>query len=333
MQTTLEKSVGGPVSKIARLPKATRDRLNQLLLDGLPYSQILDQLGPDVAHINEQNISAWKHGGHQQWLQEQTWREEMHLQSESFSDLASGTDPIQLPESGLQLAAIGICQLLRFLCAPGAEPDPDKYVRVANSLARLSRSILHLQEYRDRQARAKTAELKQRDTSKPGTETEKQILVDHWRAFFGHDLSEVPPPEPAAPPQPAPTQVLPQPEPVRQNGQSADPNNSDSPDEHMPEPPNPPREGETAPALKLSDSSAPPAHEPAPAEPTPSANEPDSPLRISDFGLRTSTSLPLAPAAPAPGQCHCAECGEFIGRATRHGYRPIQHCPGCGTPL
>jgi len=43
--------------KIARLPKATRDLINRMLDDGLPYHVILDELGETGEGINAQNLT------------------------------------------------------------------------------------------------------------------------------------------------------------------------------------------------------------------------------------------------------------------------------------
>ena len=50
--------------KVARLPKPIRDKLSTMILDGVPYSQIIRSLGKDTAHLNEQNLSNWKSGGY-----------------------------------------------------------------------------------------------------------------------------------------------------------------------------------------------------------------------------------------------------------------------------
>lgn len=69
--------------KIARLPKAIREELNQRLdqgetarslvdwLNGLPEVQALVQSQFGGHPIREQNVSQWKKGGHQEWLRHQ----------------------------------------------------------------------------------------------------------------------------------------------------------------------------------------------------------------------------------------------------------------------
>src|SRR5580700_10403956 len=69
--------------KIARLPHAIREEINQRLLDGLPGVEILAWLNalPEVrdvlakyfngSPISEDNLSQWRHGGYVGWLENQ----------------------------------------------------------------------------------------------------------------------------------------------------------------------------------------------------------------------------------------------------------------------
>ncbi len=85
--------------KIARLPKAIRDRLNQQIHDGVPgkdlvrwlngMNEVVDIL---VQHFNatrvtEQNLSEWKQGGYQDWLKHQERREWVRRLSDEAEDV------------------------------------------------------------------------------------------------------------------------------------------------------------------------------------------------------------------------------------------------------
>jgi hypothetical protein len=58
--------------KIARLPEATRNLINQMLEDGFLYRAIIQKLqkaSPPLPYpISEMNISNWRKGGYQDWL-------------------------------------------------------------------------------------------------------------------------------------------------------------------------------------------------------------------------------------------------------------------------
>lgn len=85
--------------KIARLPKAVRDRLNQRLADGVPGEQLLDWLHsqPDVLEvlvrdfegrpILKQNLSEWRQGGFREWEARQERLEKALLLCEEADDV------------------------------------------------------------------------------------------------------------------------------------------------------------------------------------------------------------------------------------------------------
>jgi len=179
--------------KVACLPDAIRKQINTMLQNGLSYRRINEKLhepgAPPLPHeITENNISDWKDGGYGDWLKDQFWQEEMRTRHQAFSGLlANGADAIQLPEGGLQLAAIGLCELLRDVseASEDPKPDPDKYVRLANSLARVSRSILHLQQYRDACIRARVLVQELKDPNRKLTQKETRAIVRHVDGILG----------------------------------------------------------------------------------------------------------------------------------------------------
>src|SRR5206468_11063272 len=74
--------------KVAQLSKEVRDRLNQMLLDGVPYEDIISRLGKKGAALNKVNLHSWFVGGHQDWLKEQRLLEECRLRQELTLDFA-----------------------------------------------------------------------------------------------------------------------------------------------------------------------------------------------------------------------------------------------------
>src|SRR5690242_19603304 len=170
--------------KVARLPKAVRHKINLLLDDAVPYEKIIEQLGADGAGLTFRHVSQWKLGGYQDYVMDSFWQNEMRARQESFTGLLNGDDPISLPEGGLQVAVTGLCELLRDLCSAEAQPDPTDYVRVANSLARLSRSILTLQQYREAAAKTAAAQLSRKDLNREFNDTEYDLVTARMDDFF-----------------------------------------------------------------------------------------------------------------------------------------------------
>src|ERR1043166_2758566 len=78
--------------RVARLPKADRDKVNLMLLDGVPYAAIIEALGEQGKSLNEDNISSWKLGGYQDFLEEQKELEETRIQEEYTLELVKQSE-------------------------------------------------------------------------------------------------------------------------------------------------------------------------------------------------------------------------------------------------
>lgn len=148
---------------VARLPKELRDKINSLLDDGATYPGIIAELekstdSPLPYPVSVNNLSNWKQGGYQDYLRNQSWRERIDAKADRYLDIALN-DGASLVAGGLYAAAIQICELMDELAAakPG-ETDFDKCARLTNTLSRISRSILMLQQHREAIEQAKAAE-------------------------------------------------------------------------------------------------------------------------------------------------------------------------------
>src|SRR5437879_774120 len=53
---------------IARLPKETRDMINVMLDEGLPYHILLEELGEGGQKLTPQSLTDWVRGRHQDYL-------------------------------------------------------------------------------------------------------------------------------------------------------------------------------------------------------------------------------------------------------------------------
>src|SRR6266487_2258975 len=54
--------------KISRLPKPTRDMINLMLEDGLPYKVIIDELAEAGRGITPHSLSKWLQSGYEDYL-------------------------------------------------------------------------------------------------------------------------------------------------------------------------------------------------------------------------------------------------------------------------
>jgi hypothetical protein len=139
--------------KIARLPKPVRERLNQLMDDGLPYKDILAALGPGVVHVTHDNLSNWYHGGFQDWLQHQERLEQNRANLEFAAELTSQNQVEQLHDLSLSLASLRICQLLTqfdLVNLPQTIADnPRALAQLVNAIARLLHETIALHAHRE----------------------------------------------------------------------------------------------------------------------------------------------------------------------------------------
>ena len=169
--------------KIARLPKETRDMLNRMLDDGLPYRVIIDELGEAGEGLNAQNITNWAQGGYQDYLKNQRAIARAKAQMEFATDLlqeAPDTDPMlihracnlvagtQLFEAVLEYGDEALKKLLK--------SNPARYLTMLNTIAIMANSSIKLEQHRHSQQFLSLAnpagaieDPLQLDTSSPGT--------------------------------------------------------------------------------------------------------------------------------------------------------------------
>ena len=148
-------------SKIARLPHRIRHELSVRLDDGDPFAEILAWLNPLpevqavlAEHfagepIKQQNLSHWKQGGHQDWLQ---WQDELAAAEQlrdTTAELRDRTPGAQILEN---LAAWLTVQITGILAQPAPDDPAEEFVL----LTAATQALTQLQQgdaTRDRLAR------------------------------------------------------------------------------------------------------------------------------------------------------------------------------------
>src|SRR6516164_3279913 len=137
--------------KVASLPKPHRDLVNRMLEDGVAYKEIVAALAQLGHSVSARNISNWYQGGYQDWLLHQERLAANRIREEAVLDILTNNHDVDLPAAGLQVAATHLCQLLLAAHPETADPDSglDNYIRVANSLCRISHQLMKVQEFRD----------------------------------------------------------------------------------------------------------------------------------------------------------------------------------------
>jgi len=177
-----------PKGKIAWLPTPVRDKINQLLLDGLSFPAILKALGPDGAGLSVNNLWRYHKGPYRAWLREQHWLANARAKQESAAELFRGIDSSSVNQAAVQTAILQIYEAVRDVNSGDLRrmlaADPRSYARIVNSLSRLSKENLNLQKYRDACAKAVAAELTRLDPNREFSDREHEILARRADEFF-----------------------------------------------------------------------------------------------------------------------------------------------------
>ena len=166
---------------IARLPKPLRDKVNSMILNGVPYPAIIQSLGDTGKHLNCMNLTRWRKGGYKDWLAEQTFIERTRARQETPGELVRDFDATEVNHAALQLGTLHIFEALRDL-GPGSlnqklGGDCAAFARLINALARASRETMQLQKYREACARARRVLDQLKDPKRKLTDDERRSLV------------------------------------------------------------------------------------------------------------------------------------------------------------
>jgi len=139
--------------KIGRLPKYIRDQLNRRLENGELGIKIVKWLNglPDVQEIlkeqfggqpiNETNLTAWRQGGHQDWLRHQESCEKLRSMLERAEDLDDTADGMEISDRlGSILAAELAAHVVKLL---EEVTDPRERWRQIQEVLRALRHLRH----------------------------------------------------------------------------------------------------------------------------------------------------------------------------------------------
>jgi hypothetical protein len=133
-------------STVARLPKTVRDNLNQMLLDGVPYKEIIARLGDDGKNLNEHILHRWSVGGYRDWLRAEQRREDFRTCCELTLDHVASHSPAEIHQAALQIAAVHISNLLRLsghqLLRATVTENPAHVLKLMDTLPRLAAGSL-----------------------------------------------------------------------------------------------------------------------------------------------------------------------------------------------
>jgi hypothetical protein len=188
------------VGKIARLPHAVREELNERLREGAPLGEILSWLNalPAVravlrqrfagAPISEQNLSRWRCGGYGGWLENQREREALDIMPAAGRHIDQAKREALTSQLALAVAARMVAELQKFNEMPEGPAKSAAWKDLIWSLTLLRRSEFYagkLQLERNKLAAGKAAQ-EEPKTGEEQAERIAQILgvaSPHWNNF------------------------------------------------------------------------------------------------------------------------------------------------------
>lgn len=131
--------------KIARLPHEHRELINHMLRDGAPYPKIIQKLADHGYKLDKHNLSRWYGGGHQDWVEEQAWLEEMRVRLDFAREVVNQPNANLLDEASLRIAVTQMYNLLLAFDPLSLKnqlaTQPTAYSRILGSLCKLTSSL------------------------------------------------------------------------------------------------------------------------------------------------------------------------------------------------
>jgi hypothetical protein len=174
---------------VAQLPKAVRDKINDMLLDGVFYADIIKNLGEDGKHLQISNISRWKDGGFHDWLKERQQVDALRGFFELVMDMLANAEAEEIPDLTVKLLAARVCGVLTKLTPDQLQgtlnEDPKALSRLLGLVPKLSREALRTRKYRRSVKKEDATELKQLDPKRELNDDEHLAIVDRVNRLFG----------------------------------------------------------------------------------------------------------------------------------------------------
>lgn len=176
-------------SKIARLPFKTREKINEMLLDGAEGKTIIDWLNtqPGIPHdFSHQNLSVWRRSGYELWLHDRKAIEGIQTRADLALRIAeSGGSDL----SGASAAILG-GQILDVLSDCGQmdfddEEGRNKFYALVNIVTKLQQSSAQ-----DRRAKVAEKQLDQRERQLSQREREINLNEEKFRRLTAEKIME-----------------------------------------------------------------------------------------------------------------------------------------------
>src|SRR5947209_12856757 len=150
-----QSAIGNLQSNIARLPKPTRDMLNVMLDDNLPYHVILDEVGEAAQGLTPSSLAEWVKAGYADYLKERQTIEDVKTESEFAADLLrelGNVDPSVIHRACLVVANLQLFRAIQEFGDRALEDmlraNPSSYLNLLNTLCNMVQPTIDLENHR-----------------------------------------------------------------------------------------------------------------------------------------------------------------------------------------
>ncbi len=171
-------------AKVSRLPAKIRNHVNEMLYDGISYTKIIAWL-EEQGHpgFNEMNISRWREGGYQAWLNAQERQDHREFLRELAEDTKSDDSTFQ--DASIHLAQLQFFEALNRLegadLAVMVKENRKEFIQLLKTFTHFNRYCLQRQKFRNDVDRQDKAE---RLRDKPPKESVTDEKMEHICAKF-----------------------------------------------------------------------------------------------------------------------------------------------------
>jgi len=133
--------------------------------DGVPYKAIIEKLGEAGKHLNEDNISNWRLGGHQDYLNTLQLNDRARTQTEAAADILRETGHLGPAKLQQVCQEIALLQYLRTLMDHGDElaqdslkKNPAKMITLMNACCNMANTGLAIDKQKLKDALKETSD-------------------------------------------------------------------------------------------------------------------------------------------------------------------------------
>ena len=143
--------------KVARLPAELRDQINCMMANGIHYRAIIQSLGEAGKGLNEDNLTNWRKGGYQDYLNAQLLQQRARAQAEAAAGAVGAVgdlDASTLERACNTLALLHYFQALKHhggrIAQESLKKNPAKMLTLMNTICNVSHNALTIQRNRDK---------------------------------------------------------------------------------------------------------------------------------------------------------------------------------------